>query len=114
MNKRGVGKHYEGVARRFIEQSGYHYVESNYLCPYGEIDIIAWDGDVLCFIEVKYRSNLLYGYPSEAVTSTKQFHLRQTASYYRRGKHYGFEYSYRFDIVEIVGNQIRIIKNAFT
>jgi putative endonuclease len=49
---------------------------------FGEIDIIAKDGNTLSFIEVKYRSNSRYGYPGEALTQKKQNTIKRVAGIY--------------------------------
>ena len=55
-----------------MEEQGYFILERNYRCKQGEIDLIGKEGEYLCFIEVKYRSDLSYGSPLEAVTKAKQ------------------------------------------
>lgn len=55
MNKKDFGKYGELTAKIFLEKSGYEYIESNFRTPYGEIDLICKDGDILVFIEVKAR-----------------------------------------------------------
>jgi len=67
----------------------------------GEIDVIAWDGSVLVFVEVKSRANTEFGTPDEAVDQDKQTHLIRAAQAYlaRTGTRWT---SVRFDIVSIV------------
>ena len=79
--KHKIGKYGEEVAKRYLKLKGYNIVQSNFSCRQGEIDIIANDDKELVFIEVKTRSNLLYGYPVEAVNSTKQTHMYRVAKY---------------------------------
>ncbi len=111
-NKRRTGSRYENIAARFLELQGFIILERNYRIRDAEIDIIARDGDVLCFTEVKYRSSLNYGYPAEAVNRHKQIKLREAACFYLAEKHL-YNTMLRFDIVEIAGDKIRILKNAF-
>ena len=61
---------------------GFTVLERNVICPLGEIDIVAQRSRVRYFIEVKTRSSLVFGQPSEAVTSSKQHRLRRLANYY--------------------------------
>lgn len=113
MNKREIGGYYEAVAVLFLEQQGYRIKEKNYRCRFGEIDIIASEGTCLCFIEVKYRADAACGYPSEAVDERKRQKIRLTAGHYRMRRRVSEDVSCRFDVVEIIGNKIRVIKDAF-
>jgi putative endonuclease len=80
---------------------------------FGEIDIIAKDGNTLSFIEVKYRSNSRYGYPGEALTQKKQNTIKRVAGIYlSKNKPVDF-CTYRFDVVVILGKEVSLIKNAF-
>lgn len=111
-NQRKTGMEKEETACRFLLTQGYEVLERNFYSRYGEIDIVARDRDYLVFAEVKYRNNTKYGYPSEAVDHKKQRRIRKTAEYYMfcRGL---FGSPARFDVVEMIGKKIRVIKNAF-
>ena len=80
---------------------------------YGEIDIIAEEGSVLAFVEVKYRANKNYGYPEEAINVRKQQRMIATAKYYIYKKGIHEECPCRFDAISICGNEIRLLKNIF-
>ena len=54
-NHRRLGSVYEQTVGFYLEQYGYEIVAFNYRCPMGEIDLIAKEGGVLVFCEVKYR-----------------------------------------------------------
>ena len=62
-----LGSDGEAEACEFLKKIGYKIVEKNYRCKIGEIDIVANEGDELVFVEVKTRSQKLFGDPSEAV-----------------------------------------------
>ncbi len=64
---RETGTWYEENAARYLEQQGYKILEKNFRCRQGEIDLIAMDGEYLCFIEVKFRENADCGGPFLAV-----------------------------------------------
>lgn len=96
-----------------MEWNGCKIKDRNFRCRQGEIDIIIWDGDVLAFVEVKYRSDIRFGYPAEAVTADKQRKIHYTAKYYRYRCHIGEDIACRFDVIEILGNKIRWMKNVF-
>jgi putative endonuclease len=78
--KDAVGRFGEDVAAEFLERSGLRIVERNWRCREGELDIIAQDGDVLVFCEVKARSGTGFGTPAEAVTAAKGRRLRMLAA----------------------------------
>ena len=71
-SRRTVGSHYETVAEQCLKKQGYKILERNFYCRQGEIDLIARDGEVLVFVEVKYRKSLNQGDPMEAVNDRKQ------------------------------------------
>lgn len=79
---RAQGRVGEDVAIEWLERQGYRIVERNATTKAGEIDVVARDGDVLCFIEVKARANRVYGPAVEAVTPHKQRRLARAASLY--------------------------------
>lgn len=86
-------------------------VERNYRCRQGEIDLIAWDEDMLVFVEVKARRGSGCGAPEEAVSAAKQRKLRQVASWYLA--RLGYEPPCRFDVVSVVGDQVTHFRAAF-
>lgn len=94
-------------------QQGYEIVAYNFRCRYGEIDIIAREGEYLVFVEVKYRKNANSGNPFEAVDRKKQRVISRVASYYCLTHGYGETTPCRFDVVAILGEKIEVLKNAF-
>ncbi len=112
-NKRGVGTHYEDIAVKFLEDNKYTILERNFRFHRDEIDIIAKDKDTIVFVEVKYRSTEIKGYPSEAVDYKKQKVISKVALYYITSKLKRTEVPCRFDVVGILGDKIEHIKNAF-
>ena len=112
MNKREIGKTAEIKAAKYLESMGVNILERNYQNRFGEIDIIAREGNVLLFIEVKYRKDESFGYPLESVGYFKQQKIRKLARYYLNEKHY-FMHSIRFDCIGIMGEKIDWIKGAF-
>lgn len=111
-NYRKTGSKYERMAGEFLKVKGYQILEYNFWCRRGEIDIIAKDGDCLVFCEVKYRSDMGSGLPSEAVNERKQRKLSMCALYYLTGKGMT-DVECRFDVVSIMGDQIHLYQNAF-
>lgn len=112
-NRRQVGSTYEKIAEEYLKRSGYRICERNFRCRMGEVDLIALDGNVLVFLEVKYRKNTAYGNPAEAVTPAKRRTICKVASYYRLIKEIPDSQPCRFDVVSILGNRVEVIKHAF-
>ena len=114
--RRHTGETGEALAVRSLKKNGYKIIEQNYRCKLGEIDIIARDGRVLTFIEVKARRTSDFGGPKWAVTPQKQRKLSMLAlKYLKETEQMGKKA--RFDVVAIrllPGDpDIEIIKNAF-
>lgn len=95
-----MGRNGEELARNYITEEGFNIVECNFRCNIGEIDIIARDKNELVFIEVKTRSNNMYGVPADAVTFIKKKHIFKAAEYYIMIHKMEKEYI-RFDVIEI-------------
>ncbi len=99
--KDGVGRYGEQVATRYLEEHGIEVVERNWRCPQGELDIVARDGDVLVFIEVKTRSSVQYGVPAEAVTRLKANRLRGLATSWLTEHQHPYS-GLRFDVISVL------------
>jgi putative endonuclease len=112
-NKRDVGGQKETLAVLFLEKQGFRILDRNYYTRHGELDIVAMDGEYLVFAEVKYRRDSDYGTPAQAVIARKQRHLQYAARTYLYEKKLDFDSPIRFDVIEISGEEINIIKNAF-
>ncbi|MDO8531051.1 MAG: YraN family protein [Dehalococcoidia bacterium] len=90
----------ERFARTYLEQRGYRILETNYRCPYGEIDLVAGKGDCLVFVEVRTRRGRAFGTPEESVTPRKIEHLKSTAEHYLQS-HADHAPSWRIDVVAL-------------
>ena len=114
---RAEGMQGEALVARYLRENGYRLAAHGYRSRYGEIDLIAWDGDVLCFVEVKTRTNVDMALPREYVTAQKQNRLRKTAMMYLAEKR--LDCLARFDVAEVYAEhgfdnaRIEYIKNAF-
>lgn len=80
--RKHFGKWGEDFAAEYLIQQGYSILGRNVRTPYGEIDLIAKDGDGLVFIEVKTRSSHEYGFPEEAISKQKIGHMLASAQAY--------------------------------
>ncbi len=112
-----LGKKGEELAVSHLESLGYKIVERNFRCRLGEIDIIAYHGKTLVFVEVRTRKSCQFGSPLSSVTYRKQKKLITLAKFYMK-KHRLFERVARFDVVGIIldktGNvSIELVQNAF-
>lgn len=112
-NKRKIGEKFELLACNYLQNEGYKILERNFYIKGGEADIIALEGNNLCFIEVKYRANNNYGFSLEAINKTKMKNLIHVAKYYTYSHKQYDNYNIRFDCLGIDGDQITLIKNAF-
>ena len=72
----------ENAACKMLESLGYRILERNYRCRYGEIDIVALDGDCTVFVEVRTKRSESFGSPEESLSKTKQRRLTTTALTY--------------------------------
>jgi putative endonuclease len=108
---RVLGRRGEKIAAHFLEQKGFRLVAANFTVPVGrnrrgvlvnaEIDLIAYDGETLAFIEVKTRSSDEFARPEAAVNLRKQRQIIRAARAYRQ--FFGVrERPFRYDVVGIV------------
>jgi putative endonuclease len=93
----------EDLAHRYLRRHGCTVVARNYRPPYGgvEIDLVAWHGETLAFVEVKTRSRTDFGAPESAVDGDKQRFVERAARDYARRAGVEWEKT-RFDIVSVV------------
>lgn len=96
-----IGKRGEEDAYFFLRKIGYTMVARNFRSPRsrGEIDLIGWDGDVLCFIEVKARTSRNVKPPEAAVNRHKRREVAEVAREYLRRLPPSCQW--RFDIVSV-------------
>lgn len=113
MNRRKTGMKYEEITAQVLEKHGYRILQRNYRGHRGEIDLIAVDENTLVFVEMKYRRDAAMGNPEEAVDHKKQYRICRAADEYRMRHREYQEYPVRFDVAAIIGNRLRIYKNAF-
>ncbi|WP_438485649.1 YraN family protein [Streptomyces sp. S186] len=74
-----LGRYGEDLAVRRLTEAGMRILDRNWRCRYGEIDIIAVDGDALVVCEVKTRRAGWYEHPMAAVRPEKTARLRLLA-----------------------------------
>jgi len=94
-----IGALGEQYALELLVSKSYRIAERNWRWRRAEIDIIAWDGEVLVIVEVKTRSYLIHGTPEQSITKSKMELLAQAAGAYMR--QIGHEWEVRFDSVVV-------------
>jgi putative endonuclease len=112
--------------RHLVDEEGYELVATNFLIPVGrglrgqkvtaEIDIIAYDGETLVFVEVKTRTSDEFITPERAVDLRKQRQIARAARRYRRLMKITGE-PYRYDVVTVIpdaaGDRIELLRGYF-
>jgi len=109
---RHLGSEKEQMAAEYLQENGYQILHRNFYSRYGEIDLVAREGNVLVFCEVKYRKNVRRGYPVEAVSPQKLLRMRKTAEYYCLRYRVPSDQAKRFDVISILGDEIRLYRNV--
>jgi putative endonuclease len=106
-----LGRRGEMLAAEYLERTGYRLVASNFTLPVGrnlrgalvnaELDIVAFEGATLCFVEVKTRASDWFAAPEANVDLRKQRQIARAARVYRRM--FGLTGApYRYDVVSVV------------
>lgn len=95
-----VGKWGEEIATEYLAKRGYEIIARNARTPYGEIDLIAKQDEVIIFVEVKTRTSDKMGLPEESITPRKREHMISAA------EHYAAEHEidrWQIDVIAIEG-----------
>ena len=114
-----IGAVVEQKARRWLQQQGLKFIECNYHCTVGEIDIIMQDDGQLVFVEVRYRRKNSFGDGLESVDWRKQKKLHKAAAFYLLENTRFNTLPCRFDVIAARPDDHAMlhwtwIKNAFT
>ena len=107
-----VGATGEDRAVDHLLRSGLRIVERNYRCKVGELDVVARDGAVLVFVEVRSRRSAEYGSALDAVSFHKRRKVTRVAMAYLAARRPRFTEA-RFDVVAITGDELVHIKDAW-
>lgn len=111
MNERG--REAEAFAAAYLQQHGLRIVNKNWRCRFGEIDLVARDGDCLVFVEVRARSSRNFGGAAESIDAAKRSRLIAAANLYLA--RIGLATPCRFDAVLIGATGApQWVRNAFT
>ena len=99
--KRRLGDAGEAAAAQHLEKQGYRIVARNHRCPRGEVDLVAEQGELLVFVEVRTRATAAFGGPEETVGARKQQRVLLAArDFLARWR--GPERGVRFDVIAVV------------
>ncbi len=111
-----LGRFGEDLAVNFLKSKGYTIIARNKIINRREVDIIASDGDLLVFVEVKTRRNKNFGHPLDAIDNKRRERLKSAGKIYLHANRLK-NVSLRFDAVSvIVGEDTPLVehfKNAF-
>jgi putative endonuclease len=125
-----LGRRGEALAIAYLESAGYRLVAANFHIPIGrntrdmlinaEIDVVAYDGPTLCFIEVKTRASDEFAAPQANVDLRKRRQIARAARGYRRMLGL-MSAAYRYDVVTVLlpaederGSRVALLKNFWT
>ena len=113
MDKYASGVKGEEIAKEFLQAKGYAIIAQNIFYPnIGEIDIIAKDGNILVFVEVRTRTDNVFGNPLETITKAKIKKIVNTSRKYLLEHKISCQ-GYRYDVIGILYDKITHIENAF-
>lgn len=117
MTARQLGQEWEGEARRRLQAAGLEFLERNYRCRQGELDLVFLDGETLVFVEVRFRRHTQFGTGADTVGPRKRRRLAAAAAHYLQRHPQHADRTCRFDVVSIASGRtpgIEWIRNAFT
>jgi putative endonuclease len=105
-----IGQAGEDRALAFLQQQGLQLVERNFLCKVGELDLVMRDGAHLVFVEVRERSNPLFGGAAASISPAKRRRIVRAAKFYLL--RFVKMPPCRIDVVAIDGERINWLRNA--
>jgi putative endonuclease len=100
--RRAYGNAAEDAAVGHLEAQGWRVLARNWTCRYGELDVVAERGELVCFVEVRMRSTAVWGDPAHTVSFAKQRRVVKAALHYLFAHDLG-ERMMRFDVISVVG-----------
>ena len=106
-----IGDFYEKKALDFLLNEGATLISKNYRYKKSEIDLIVKHKTVLLFVEVKYRSNNLYGYPEDWVSDSQKSRIYEAAENFINEENW--KEDIRFDIIAFSSQKMLYFKDAF-
>ena len=98
--RRLFGNKAEKLAERYLKKKGYKILDRQFVTRYGEIDLVAREGDEIVFVEVKARRSTAFEYPEESVTESKLIKIAAAGEIYLQKNQLMHE-PYRIDVIAI-------------
>lgn len=111
--RRATGDRFEDAARAFLEARGMRLMRANFLCRHGEIDLVMRDGDMLVFVEVRYRRGASFGGALASVTAAKRRRLVSAAHLWLAAHPRDAHRACRFDVLAFQGTEMTWVRGAF-
>ncbi len=99
-SRRERGREAEDLAAAFLEARGFAILDRNHAVPQGEVDLVAREGEVLCFVEVRSRTSEAQGAPEETVTPAKARRVVAAATDWA-ARNGALDRAIRFDVVAV-------------
>ena len=108
--KQAQGRVWEQYAREHLERHGLVFVEANFTCKGGEIDLVMREGDCVVFVEVRQRADRSFGGAAASITPVKQARMSRAAQVYLL--RYRAPPPCRIDVVAIDGDRLDWLRNC--
>jgi putative endonuclease len=99
-SRQSLGRWGEELAAQFLVKKGYSIIDRNVRTTYGEIDLVASQGQTTVFVEVKTRTTTSFGLPEESITTRKRAHILDSAQAYIQ-EHNKLGSDWRVDVIAI-------------
>ena len=112
-HNRVLGASGEEAVAAWYALHGYEVLVRNWRCKEGELDLVARNGRLYVFCEVKCRTTDRFGTPAEAVTREKQARLRRLAARWLEDDAPVRAREIRFDVAAVLGGAIEVLEGAF-
>ena len=107
------GQAAERRARQHLEQRGLTFVEQNYHCRRGELDLVMQDGEQWVFVEVKFRNDRGFADTEASIHASKRRKMESAIAFYMQAHNLHPDYTLcRMDVVAITGDHIEWYKNV--
>ncbi|MBI2870989.1 MAG: YraN family protein [Candidatus Omnitrophica bacterium] len=117
VDRKTLGKRGEDLAAMYLVGRGYTVIARNYSCPFGELDLVCRDQDMIVFVEVKTRRTAYFAMPEESVGWDKRRRLLRCGLYYLKA-HDQLDEPCRFDVVSVYAREgladgrVRVLKDC--
>lgn len=99
--RRGLGNFGETAAAAYLSKQGYKIIARQWRCSAGELDLVAWQGEQLVFVEVRTRRGTTSGPPEESITTAKQLRLITLAYTYLQTHTLDEDTPWRIDVIAL-------------